>query len=181
DIIMVGEIRDAETAEMAIQSALTGHLVLSTLHTNDAASSITRLLDMGVEGYLLTTTINAVAAQRLVRCLCPQCREPYRLTPDMARPLGLIRLAEESEPVLYRAKGCPACHGTGYFGRVGILEILVLTDALRPLILAQADAGTIADAARRDGMRSLVETGMAKALAGVTSLEEILRVARPVS
>ena len=177
DIVLVGEIRDLETAEIAAQAALTGHLVLSTLHTNNAASSITRLLDMGVEDYLVTATVNGVAAQRLVRRLCESCREDYEPDGELAAHLGLARFSEPPFR-LFRAKGCAACNGTGYHGRTSILETLIVNDEIRRIILKDGDAEAVHRAAVAAGMRTLYEGGMAKALAGVTSIEEVLRVTR---
>ena len=177
DIVLVGEIRDLETAEIAAQAALTGHLVLSTLHTNNAASSITRLLDMGVEDYLVTATVNGVAAQRLVRRLCEACKEDYEPDRDFAAHLGLARFAEPPFR-LFRAQGCAACNGTGYHGRTSILETLVVDDEIRRIILKDGDAEAVHRAAVAAGMRTLYEDGMAKALAGATSVEEVLRVTR---
>ena len=171
DVLMVGEIRDRETVEVAIQAALTGHLVFSTLHTNDAPSSLTRLLDMGIEPFLMTSSLIGVLAQRLVRLLCPKCKEPYRLTAQQARELGL----SESAP-LFRGKGCPSCKQSGYKGRVGIFELLLLSDPIKDLVVAKAPAHAIRDAARQAGMRSLREDGLAKAVAGLTTVEEVLRV-----
>jgi len=176
DVIMIGEMRDTETAKIAVQSALTGHLVLSTLHTNDSAGSITRLLDMGVEGYLLASTVNAVLAQRLVRTLCPACREPYRPLPEQAQQLRLDRFTDGAEPRLCRAVGCEQCGGTGYRGRIAIVELLVMSDPLRRLVLAHAEAGKIAQLAAAEGMRSMFEDGLVKALAGRTTVEEVARV-----
>ncbi len=175
DVLMIGEIRDLETARIAVQAALTGHLVLSTVHTNDAPSTINRLLDMGVEDYLLASALRGILGQRLVRCLCPACREPYRPPPELARSTGLDRLAPAAELTLYRSRGCPACGGTGYHGRTVIAELMVLTDSLRRLILARPDAGALAAAAREEGMVEMRRDGLAKALAGVTTLEEVLR------
>lgn len=177
DVIMIGEMRDVETARIAIQSALTGHLVLSTLHTNDAASGITRLLDMGLEDYLLTSTVNGILAQRLVRRLCPQCRESHPVMPEIEKELGLRRYQPEGGLRLWRAKGCQACGHTGYKGRSAIHEILVMNDDLRRLILKREDAGVLQEQARKDGMRTMYEDGILKALKGVTTLEEVLRVA----
>ncbi len=177
DIIMIGEMRDVETARIAIQSALTGHLVLSTLHTNDAASGITRLLDMGIEDYLITSTVNGILAQRLVRRLCPQCRESHPVLPEIEDELGLRRYQPEGELRLWHAKGCSACGHTGYKGRSAIHEILVLDDAVRRLILKHEDAGVLQEQARKSGMRTMYEDGLFKALKGVTTLEEVLRVA----
>jgi general secretion pathway protein E len=176
DIIMVGEIRDLETAEIAVQAALTGHLVLSTLHTNDAAGSITRLLDMGVADYLLTSVLNGVVGQRLVRTLCRQCRQPYRAMPELAEQLKLARYAAGSEFVLYRASGCDVCSGTGYFGRTSIFEMLVLSDTIRRLILRHAESNELHRAAVEEGMRTMYDDGMMKALAGETTIEEVLKV-----
>jgi general secretion pathway protein E len=176
DVIMIGEMRDSETAKIAVESALTGHLVLSTLHTNDAASSITRLLDMGIEDYLLTSTINAVIAQRLVRRLCQDCREEYQPSSSLYSRSGLDRFGTRKELRLYRASGCSHCDGAGYIGRTTILELLVMTDRIRELIAEQIDTLSIWEAARAEGMRTMFEDGISKALAGQTSLEEVLRV-----
>jgi general secretion pathway protein E len=173
DIIMVGEIRDLETAQIAVQAALTGHLVLSTVHTNDAPSAITRLLDMGIEDYLLTSTINGVLAQRLVRRLC-HCRQPYRPTAALAERLGL----GAGEATLYRPVGCEDCDGAGYQGRTMILELMALDEAIHPLILRHADAREIRSESVRAGMRTMYAHGMLKALDGLTSVEEVIRVTR---
>jgi general secretion pathway protein E len=177
DIIMIGEMRDEETARIAIQSALTGHLVLSTLHTNDAASGVTRLLDMGLEDYLLTSTVNGILAQRLVRRLCPQCRESHNVLPEIVEELNLRQYQPEGELRLWHAKGCSACGHTGYKGRSAIHEFLVMDDSLRRLILKHEDAGVLQEQARKAGMRTMYEDGLMKALKGVTTLEEVLRVA----
>jgi general secretion pathway protein E len=174
DIIMVGEIRDGETAQIAVQAALTGHLILSTLHTNDAASAMTRLLDMGVEDYLLTSTVNAVMGQRLVRRLCAQCRQPHTLSADES--FKIFGTAPGKPATLYRAVGCQACHGTGYRGRTTIVELLEMTAPIRRLVLQKAEAQDIQRAAVAQGMRTMFRHGIAKALAGTTSLEEVLRV-----
>jgi len=173
DIIMIGEIRDLETAEIAIQSALTGHLVFSTLHTNDAPSAITRLLDMGVENFLLSSTIRGILAQRLVRVICPSCKEIDQSVSD-TESLKLFGI--ESTTSLYRGKGCDNCAFTGYFGRSGIFELLVVDDNIRKLILKSADANQIKSAAKQYGMRTLLEDGAEKVKTGVTTLNEILRV-----
>jgi len=178
DVIMIGEMRDLETARIAVQSAMTGHLVLSTLHTNDALSSINRLLDMGVEGYLVTSTVIGIVAQRLVRQLCPHCRERYELLPEMARELQ-IPMAQDGEAIkLYRAVGCEQCKGSGYRGRTAILEVLPITDELRSMVLRHAELRDMNAAARAGGMRPMYEDGLDKAIAGITSLEEVLRVTR---
>jgi general secretion pathway protein E len=176
DVIMIGEMRDTETAKIAVQSALTGHLVLSTLHTNDSAGSITRMLDMGVEDYLLASTVNAVMAQRLVRNLCHECRQSYRPSPEEIRYWGLDRFTDATEPELYRAVGCEKCGGTGYRGRSAVVELMVMTDPLRRLVLEHAEAGKIAAKAAEEGMRSMFQDGLVKALAGITSIEELVRV-----
>ena len=176
DVIMIGEIRDLETAQIAVQSALTGHLVLSTLHTNDAGSSVTRLLDMGVEDYLLTSTVNGVLAQRLVRTLCRHCRRTNEALPELIEDLGLRSYVPSGPVVLYQAVGCPECSGTGYRGRTAILEFLTISDPIRRLILKHADAGQLQAIAVAEGMRTMFQDGVEKALAGVTTLEDVLRV-----
>ena len=178
DVIMIGEIRDLETAEIAVQAALTGHKVLSTLHTNDAATTITRLLDMGVEDYLLTSTVNGVVAQRLVRTLCGHCREPRPVLPEMVEQLQLGRFTSSDPITLYQATGCEHCNGSGYLGRTGLLEILELSDPIRRLILRRAESHEIKRAAAEAGMRTMYQDGMYKILAGTTTLEEVLRVTR---
>jgi len=176
DIMMVGEIRDLETAEIAVQAALTGHLLLSTVHTNDAASSLTRLLDMGVEDYLLTSTLNGAAAQRLVRTLCIHCREPYEPLPELVERFGLAAFADGAGVLLHRAKGCDACGGTGYRGRTSILEVFAMTDEIRAAVLKSADASRLQALAVASGMETMREHGLRKAVAGSTSIEEVLRV-----
>jgi general secretion pathway protein E len=178
DIIMVGEIRDRETAQIAVQAALTGHIVLSTLHTNNAASTITRLLDMGIEDYLLTSTINGVLAQRLVRVLCPNCREAYGAPKELIDELQLRRLTAANTITLHRPCGCPQCNGTGYNGRTTILEFLVVSEAIRRIVIRGSDANEIQTAAIEAGMSSMYHDGMLKALAGITSIEEVVRVTR---
>ena len=178
DIMMIGEIRDLETAQIAVQAALTGHLVLSTVHTNDAASAMTRLMDMGIEDYLLTSTINGVLGQRLVRCLCPHCRAPYGVSADFAARIGLAGLDAPADATLHRPVGCNACSGTGYRGRTMILELLQMTDALRPLVLNHAEARALQAAAVAEGMQTMYVHGLRKALAGITSVEEVVRVIR---
>jgi general secretion pathway protein E len=181
DVMMVGEIRDRETAEIAVQAALTGHLVLSTLHTNSAAGSIARLIDMGVPEYLLASTLTGAMGQRLVRTLCPDCREPFEALPELARELGLDRLAATPGPVrLWRPRGCESCHGTGYRGRTTISEVLVSSDALRRLVLKRADARELHQAAVADGMTPMFGDGAGKALAGITTIEEVLKSTRDV-
>ncbi|MBK8637209.1 MAG: type II secretion system ATPase GspE [Chromatiaceae bacterium] len=176
DIIMVGEMRDLETARIAVQSALTGHLVLSTLHTNDAASGVTRLLDMGVEDYLLTSTINGILAQRLVRRLCPFCRENYEPLPEVAAKVRKS-LTDVDAIQLYRAVGCERCNNTGYRGRLVITEVLRMTDAIRRAVLEHATATVILRLAIEEGMATMYQDGLRKCLDGRTTLEEVLRVA----
>ncbi len=176
DVIMIGEMRDLETARIAVQSALTGHLVLSTLHTNDAASGVTRLQDMGVEEYLLSSTINGILAQRLVRKLCPHCKQSYSPPPPMAADLELRRLQPEGELLLYKAVGCPSCNHIGYRGRLAIIEFLGMSESIRKLVMKQEEAFVIQQQAIKEGMQTMYEDGLSKALAGLTTLEEILRV-----
>ncbi len=178
DVIMIGEIRDLETAQIAVQSALTGHLVLSTVHTNDAPSTVNRLLDMGVEDYLLTSTVIGILAQRLVRTLCELCKEPYTALPEMVAQLGLARYAGAGEITLYHPKGCPHCAQTGYTGRISIMEMLPMTDPLRRLVMKHANAGELRDEAVRGGMLTMYEDGLRKAIRGITTFEEVLRVTR---
>lgn len=173
DIIMIGEIRDLETAEIAIQSALTGHLVFSTLHTNDAPSAITRLLDMGVEGFLLSSTIRGILAQRLIRVICPACKEEDKASSSKDE-LSLMGINQEIP--LYKGKGCEQCSYTGYYGRSGIYELLMVNDDIRSLIVKNADSGRIREAARHNGMITLLEDGIDKVKNGITTLSEILRV-----
>jgi general secretion pathway protein E len=177
DVLMVGEIRDRETAEVAVQAALTGHLLLSTLHTNTAAAAVTRLLDMGIDDFLLTSTLNLVMGQRLVRRLCPHCREEYKpqneLIERFSLPLSFARGAQ-----LFRAIGCNECGGVGYAGRTGLMELLEMSEPIRRAVLARADAGAIEKAATELGMRTMFHRGLELAIRGETSLEEILRVTR---
>nr|WP_026802669.1 type II secretion system ATPase GspE [Arenimonas oryziterrae] len=175
DIIMIGEMRDLETSRIAIQSALTGHLVLSTLHTNNAAGGITRLLDMGVEDYLLTSTVNGILAQRLVRRLEPTHAEKYEALPEVIEEFGLRRFQPEGTIYLYRPKPS-ALAPTGYLGRGTIMEFLVMNDDLRRLVMQHAGMGEIEEAARATGMRTMYEDGLIKAMQGVTTIEEVLRV-----
>ncbi len=175
DVIMIGEMRDLETAKIAIQSALTGHLVLSTVHTNDAAGGVTRMLDMGVEDYLLTSTVNAILAQRLVRTLDPDSREAYQLLPEVAREIGMNRLVEQDSYTVYRPVATEL-NPTGYRGRTTILELLLMTDPIRRLIMNHATAGEIQDLAVAEGMRTMYQDGLTKCLQGMTTLDEVLRV-----
>ena len=175
DVILVGEIRDTETAEIAIQSALTGHLVFSTLHTNDAASAITRLIDMGIEPFLISSSINAILAQRLVRIICPQCKEGYTPDPAAIEQLGLS--PEEMEgKLVYRGRGCANCHHTGYRGRGGIFELLLMDQSMKHLVIETANANEIMAQAVKNGMITLRQDGANKVLEGITTIEEVYRV-----
>jgi len=180
DMIMIGEMRDFDTAQIAIQAALTGHLVLSTLHTNDAPSSITRLLDMKVEDYLVTSTLNGVMAQRLVRKLCEACRRPRRTLPELIDRTGLSSLARDREVKAYDPVGCPQCHGSGFRGQSAVIEVLVMSDALRRLVLSHAEVREIRRVAIEEGMRTMYQDGLLKVLDGTTTIEEVLRVTRDV-
>ncbi|MBK7658997.1 MAG: type II secretion system ATPase GspE [Betaproteobacteria bacterium] len=178
DVIMIGEIRDLETAQIAVQSALTGHMVLSTVHTNDAPSTVNRLLDMGVEDYLLTSTVVGILAQRLVRNLCPHCRQPYKALPEVIEQMGLRRYVPEGDVTLWHPGGCDQCSGTGYRGRMGIMEMLPMNDAIRSLVMRHANSAELRAAAVDSGMESMFENGLRKAVAGTTTIEEVLRVTR---
>ncbi|MET4579507.1 type II secretion system ATPase GspE [Ottowia thiooxydans] len=175
DIIMIGEMRDGETAQIAVQSSLTGHLVLSTLHTNTAASAVVRMQDMGVERYLITSTVNGVLAQRLVRRLCRHCRAPVQPAPELVESSGLSRFLSPGAPI-YEAKGCDHCRGTGYQGRAGIHELLVVDEDMRSGILRGLDASALQNLAIQAGMYTLYDDGLRKVASGVTSLDEVLRV-----
>ena len=175
DIIMIGEIRDLETAEIAVQAALTGHRVFSTLHTNDAASGVTRLIDMGVEPFLIASSVNALLAQRLVRTICPHCKESFKPSQKMLKDLGL-KMKDLKSGKLYRGKGCEKCLKTGYMGRLGIYELLQVTNDIRKMILAHADSNQIKEFAVSKGMTTLLQDGLNKAAAGLTTVEEVIRV-----
>lgn len=181
DIIMIGEMRDTETAQIAVQSALTGHLVLSTLHTNTAAGAITRLEDMGIERYLITSAVNGVLAQRLVRTLCTHCRRPVALSPQALADSGLDRWLPAGETTVYAGEGCEHCKHTGYRGRTAIHELFVLDAEMHKVILDGADATVLHTVARQRGMLTLYEDGLRKVATGVTSLEELLRVTQDQS
>ncbi|HEY5622052.1 MAG TPA: GspE/PulE family protein [Pontiella sp.] len=176
DVIMVGEIRDKETAEIAIRAALTGHLVFSTIHTNDSASTITRLLDMGIEPFLVASSVEGIVAQRLVRSLCKACRRPVELEENLLREQGFPVERLKQEGPIYEAVGCDECRGNGYKGRTGIFEILPVSDEIRPLVIAHASASEIKQTSLTQGMKTLREDGWDKVLAGVTTIDEILRV-----
>jgi len=172
NIVMVGEIRDLETASIAVKAALTGHLVLSTLHTNDAPSTINRMIDMGIEPFLVSSSVNVIMAQRLVRKLCSKCKQKEKIHPEALRDLGIT-----SDEVfdIYKAGGCPACSNTGYSGRTGLYEVMPVSDTLREMILNRASAAEIKEQAVREGMHSLRSDGIWKVKNGITSLEEVLR------
>jgi general secretion pathway protein E len=178
DVILVGEIRDTETAQIAVQSSLTGHLVFSTLHTNDAASAVTRLIDMGIEPFLITSSVIAIVAQRLVRVICDQCKEAY-VPPDKSlQNLDIDGWEMLRGNTLYRGHGCDSCLNTGYRGRVGIFEVMMMNENLQTLILGTSDAGLIKKEAALQGMATLARDGVQKVLEGITTLEEVIRVTR---
>jgi len=170
---MVGEIRDFETAEIAIRASLTGHLVFSTLHTNDAPGALTRLIDMGAAPYLVSSGIIGVLAQRLVRQICPQCKEPYTEDRETLVRLGL---STENELKLYRGRGCDYCGGTGYYGRVGIFELLTMNNKIKELVMSQTPTNILKEAAQEAGMKTLRENGLEKAVQGITTIAEVMRV-----
>lgn len=176
DVIMIGEMRDLETANIAVRSALTGHMVMSTLHTNDAASGITRLLDMGLDDYLLTSTVNGILAQRLVRRLCNHCRKPYKASPAMIKEMNIKKSTKFGKVILYSPGGCKECNGVGYKGRASIVEFLVMSDPLRRLIIDHAEASQLQQKAREEGMETLYEDGVRKAVGGLTTIEEVIRL-----
>ena len=177
DIIMVGEIRDSETAQIAIQASLTGHLVFSTIHTNDASGTITRLIDMGVEPFLVTSTLEAVLAQRLVRKICQFCKEEYTPEPEILADLG-IKPELASGKKFYRGAGCVKCNNSGYKGRTGLFELLVLNDKIRALVIEKAHTALIKEAAIKAGMKTLLSDGIDKIFLGATTVEEVLKEAQ---
>jgi type IV pilus assembly protein PilB len=174
DVILVGEIRDLETAQIAVQASLTGHLVFSTLHTNDAPSSIIRLLDLGIESFLLTATIEAIVAQRLVRTICAKCKEQYEPSEEQLLELDLTP-DEVQGRSFFRGRGCEACHGSGYKGRTAIFEIMPMDDAMRDLVMKQASTAVLRDEARKRGMQSLRESGLKAIYDGKTTIDEVVR------
>jgi type II secretory ATPase GspE/PulE/Tfp pilus assembly ATPase PilB-like protein len=177
DIMLVGEIRDLETAETAIRTALTGHLVFSTLHTNDAASAITRLLDMGIEPYLAASSIEAILAQRLVRVLCPNCKEPYLPNPEVATAIKSLTGLDEL-PTAYRGRGCSKCRFTGFHGRTAIAELLLLSEKIRQMTINRRHSNEIDAQAQSEGMSSLFLSGVDKVHQGITTYEEVLRATK---
>jgi general secretion pathway protein E len=176
DIIMVGEMRDLETAEQAVQAALTGHLVFSTLHTNDAASALTRLLDLGLAAYLINAAVIGIIAQRLVRVICPYCKESVPVDLARMQVLGLERFFADTTMV-WRGRGCEACRGTGFLGRQGIFEVLPLDTELKDAVRRGVDLAELRAMVRAQGIPSLLEDGMARVVTGVTTVDEVLRVA----
>jgi len=178
DVILVGEIRDDETADMAINSAMTGHLVLSSLHTNDAVTSFPRLMDMGTEPYLVASTVNVVIAQRLVRKICTQCKVSQDVAVNTLDSQIQKYWGKKKRAVTYRGKGCSVCHGTGYVGRIGMYEVIVMTDALREAVVAKKNASELHKVAVAEGMTPLIEDGVEKVKQGVTTIEEVLRVTK---
>lgn len=183
DIILVGEIRDEETAGIAVNSAMTGHLVLSTLHANDAATTLPRLFDFKIEPFLIASTVNIIIAQRLVRHICMQCRVsmdvPLKDIAAVLPPAVLKTYFQEKEMVrLYRGKGCPVCHGTGYEGRLGIFEVMMMEENIRKAILEKKDSPEVTKLAVTNGMKTMMEDGIRKVLEGLTTIEEILRVTK---
>ena len=172
DIIMVGEIRDRETAEIAIQAALTGHLVFATLHTNDAAGAATRLIDMGIEPFLIASSAIGIMAQRLARKICDNCKKPYAASAELLSSLGI----SPGNVTFYRGEGCPACKRTGYRGRIGLFELIEPNEAIRAMIIARVSSSSLKEAAARAGFKTLRQEGLAKAAAGLTTIEEVLRV-----
>lgn len=178
DIIMIGEMRDVETANIAIQSALTGHLVLSTLHTNDAASAVIRLLDMGVDDFLLASTVNGILAQRLARKLCDSCKTSYQPSPALINELSLQALVDTGKTRFHSAVGCEHCGKTGYKGRLAIVELLIVTEPLKRLIMSNANASELATEAIKNGMQTMLLDGITKAARGLTTLEEVVRLTK---
>jgi general secretion pathway protein E len=174
---MVGEIRDRETAEIAIQAAMTGHLVFSTVHTNDAASSVVRLIDMGIEPYLISSTVIAFMSQRLVRVLCPHCRVPTKIDPDVLVNEGVDPALFEGKEV-YRAEGCPKCQRTGFYDRIGIYEMIKVDDHVRKMIIEKRDAAHIREQCIALGLSTMFDDGIQKVLDGITTLDEVVRVIR---
>ena len=173
DVILVGEIRDLETARVAIQAALTGHLVFSTLHTNDAAGTLTRLVDMGIEPFLTSSAVAAVIAQRLIRTICPRCKSAYTPSPELLSKIGLD---PQKKYEFFQGKGCKTCRSTGYKGRMGIFELLAVDNAIQELVLRKATAGEIKQLAIQHGMKTLRDDGIQKVLEGKTTIDEVIRV-----
>ncbi len=179
DIIMIGEIRDSETLDIAVKAALTGHLVLSSLHTTTAAGSVIRMMNMGIEPFLICSSVLAIVAQRLLRRICPKCKELYNVPEDIAKRIGIAQYLKEGDIQFYKGRGCDECFNTGYKGRVGITEICVLSARIKEYILQRAGEFEIKQVARAEGMKTMREDGLAKAAKGLTTLEEVLRVTAP--
>jgi type IV pilus assembly protein PilB len=173
DIVLVGEIRDLETGEIAVQASLTGHLVFTTIHTNDAPSTVARILDLGLEPYQVTATLEAIVAQRLVRTICTRCKEPYKPTEEQLLELGL-QPEEVKDREFFQGAGCEYCRGTGYLGRTAIYEIMLLDDHIRDLIMQRSSTARLREAARKRGMRSLRESGLLAIFDGKTTIEEVV-------
>ncbi|MGH7177684.1 MAG: GspE/PulE family protein, partial [Tepidisphaeraceae bacterium] len=178
DIVLIGEIRDSETADIAVRASLTGHLVFSTLHTNDAPSAITRLIDMGVKPFLVASSIQAVMAQRLIRVLCPKCKQPDREPDPMWLKLAGITTNDMKDKTIYKPRGCDYCTGTGFRGRVGIFELMPMNSEIRGLAFDRAPTNKIRKAALASGMKSLLADGRLKVLNGITTAEEVVKVAQ---
>ncbi len=176
DIMLVGEIRDKETAEIAVQAALTGHIVLSTLHTNDAPSSVIRLVDMGIEPFLISSSVIGVIAQRLVRKICPKCKKSIKITPDLEKILDEYEISSD-KLILHKGKGCPYCKDTGYKGRVAIFELMIITENIREMIIKNVSTGKLRETAIKEGMCVLKYDGIKKVCEGITTIDEVLRVA----
>ncbi len=176
DVVLLGEIRDHETAQIAIEAALTGHLVLSTLHTNDAPSAVTRLTEMGIEPFLVGSALDCIVAQRLARKLCDKCKEPYIPTPEELKAARFPWVEGEEPPVLYRPAGCTACSKTGYRGRLALHEVMRVSEEIERMAVAHSSAAEIAKVAIEQGMRTLRDDGWIKVIEGRTAIEEILRV-----
>jgi type II secretory ATPase GspE/PulE/Tfp pilus assembly ATPase PilB-like protein len=172
---MIGEVRDKETAEIAVQASLTGHLVFSTLHTNDAPSALPRLLDMDVEPFLISTSVVGILAQRLVRVICKECKEKYAPQAELLRDLNVKEKID-----FYKGKGCNACKGSGYAGRIGIYELLLMSEEIRKMVIGRASTDEIRAEAKKEGMRTLREDGLEKIQKGITTVEEVLRVTEAV-
>jgi len=181
DVIMIGEMRDTETAKIAVESALTGHMVLSTLHTNDAPSSLTRLMDMGVEDYLVTSAVNGVLAQRLVRRLCEHCRVKVEAPTEVVTELKLRAYVDHEIVSIYKPKGCGRCGNSGYHGRAIIVQMMIMSDAIRRLVMKHSDAATISEVALEESMESLMADGLRKCVEGITTIEEVMRVTHDIS
>jgi type II secretory ATPase GspE/PulE/Tfp pilus assembly ATPase PilB-like protein len=176
NVILIGEIRDSETLDIAVKAALTGHLVLSSLHTTTASGSVIRMMNMGIEPFLICSSVLAIVAQRLLRRICEHCKENHKVSENIMDKVGMSALTSKKQVELFRGKGCKKCFNTGYQGRVGITEVLILTPKVKDLILNEAGEIKIKEAGRAEGMLTMREDGLRKALAGLTTIEEVLRV-----